>query len=111
MNQNRQAIQQRIEDNLKGLVQPAQLADEILESLKAQNLGRFDAIFPKHSAFTCRATRFLPYLEEVSADTNELSKLPDSAFELGVQNLLTKIGMLHQILATFHEIRDDSDEE
>ncbi len=100
-------IHKRIEDNLKEILPFAQKADEILLSLKEENKGRFSAIFPKHSLFNVQATLFLPYLEEVNADLEKLPQPQDLAFETLLTDLLRKIELLHQVLASFHEIQDD----
>ncbi len=100
-------IHKRIEDNLKEILPFAQKADEILLALKEENKGRFSAIFPKHSLFNVQATRFLPYLEEVNTDLEKLPQPQDAAFEVLLTDLLRKIELLHQVLASFHEIQDD----
>ncbi len=101
-------IHKRIEDNLKEILPYAQKADEILQSLKQENKGRFSAIFPKHSLFTTQAVQFLPYLEEVSEDLKKLPEAQDPAFETLLTDLLKKIELLHQVLGSFHEIQDDA---
>ena len=101
-------IHKRIEDNLKEILPYAQKADEILQSLKQENKGRFSSIFPKHSLFKAQATLFLPYLEEVNSDLVNLPQDPqDAAFEPLLTDLLKKIELLHQVLGSFHEIKDD----
>ena len=101
-------IHKRIEDNLKEILPYAQQADEILQSLKQENKGRFSAIFPKHSLFNVQATEFLPYLEEVNGDLEKLPSDPqDPAFETLLTDLMRKIELLHQVLGSFHEIKDD----
>lgn len=101
-------IHKRIEDNLKEILPYAQKADEILQSLKQEKKGRFSAIFPKHSLFKAQATLFLPYLEEVNSDLEALPQDPqDSAFEPLLTDLLRKIELLHQVLGSFHEIKDE----
>lgn len=104
-----QHIKNRITETLKELAAQAMAADEILESLKQDNKGRFASIFPKHSTFKTTATRFLPYIEEVDNELNQLPAMTDQGFQPALQTLMNKLGMLHEILNVFHEIRDEED--
>jgi primosomal protein N'' len=101
-------VHKRILESLKEITPMAQAADEILESLSLENKGRFASIFPKHSLFSTEAKRFLPYLEEVDIDLKNLpTDMQDPAFEPLLTDLMKKIEVLFQVLASFHEIRDD----
>ena len=102
-----QHIKQRITDSLKALTQQAMAADEILTTLAQENIGRFSAIFPKHKTFRTTATRFLPYLEEINLQVENLPPMTEDAFQPELQSVMNKMGMLFEILNTFHEIRDD----
>lgn len=100
-------IHQRIEDNLKELLPLAQQADEILQTLSQDNKAKFSAIFPKHNLFKCASKQFLPYLEELDQDLKALPQIQDPAFEPLLTDLMKKIEVTNQVLASFHEIRDD----
>lgn len=102
-----QLIKNRITDTLKELAAKSLAADEILESLKHDNKGRFSLIFPKHSVFKATATRFLPYIEEVDAELAQLPARTDSNFQPALQALMKKLAMLHELLNVFHEIKDE----
>ena len=102
-----QHIKDRITESLKVLAAQAQAADEILDGLKQDNKGRFASIFPKHSTFNTTAIRFLPYLEEVDNELQNLPPMTESTFQPSLQSLMNKLGMLHEILNVFHEIKDD----
>ncbi len=102
-----QHIKDRITESLKELATQAQAADEILDGLKNDNKGRFTSIFPKHSTFKTTAIRFLPYLEEVDSELQNLPPMTEKAFQPSLQSLMNKLGMLHEILNVFHEIKDD----
>lgn len=101
-------VHQRILDTLKDLTQMAMEADGILESLEQSNLGRFSSIFPKHGLFKADAKRFYPYIEELDADLKNLpTDMQDPVFEPLLSDLMKKIEVVGQVLASFHEIRDD----
>ncbi len=100
-------IHKRIFETLKELTEKAQQADEILHSLNKENAAKFSSIFPKKSLFTVNATFFLPYIEEVDLNLKELPAVNQPAFQDLLIPLMKKIELLHQVVACFHEIKDD----
>ncbi|WP_396588906.1 hypothetical protein [Bermanella sp. R86510] len=101
---------QRIEEALKAIIPFAQQADEIIEELNAEDKAKFTAIFPKHSLFRVEANRFLPYIEELDHDYQNLpSDVQDPAFEPLLTDLVKKMERLQMILQQFHDTRDYGD--
>lgn len=101
---NTQTIQEKLNNNLKDIYPLAQKADEQLEQLKEEDKGRFAAIFQQDSGFEARANRFLPYLIELSEDIQALPELPEADLPKQLQKLVTKIQLMHKVLAQFHTI-------
>jgi len=100
-------IHQRILSTLKELTEKAQKADEILHALNKENATKFSAIFPKKSLFSVNTTFFLPYIEEVDKNLADLPDVSAPKFQDLLIPLMKKIELLHQVLACFHEIKDD----
>ena len=103
----REAIVDKLTDNLKLLYPLAQRADEELEMLSKQNKGKFSAVFQDDSPFTAKSDRFLPYMVEAANELATLLKISDEQFKPALQALMQKIQLLHQVLQKFHAITDE----
>ena len=102
---NIQVVQEKLNDNLRDIYPLAQKADEQLEQLKEDNKGQFSAIFQKDSGFSAEANRFLPYLIELSEGVQSLKEYEDDQLSGQLQQLVSKIQLMHQMLAKFHAIQ------
>ncbi len=103
----RDAVLNKLTDNLKAMYPVAQQADEQLELLKKENKGRFSAIFPKDAVFQAHSDRFLPYMVEVAEELTELGKVEDNrAYTQALNTLLFKIRHMNEVLTQFHAIKD-----
>ncbi|CAM3787533.1 hypothetical protein [Parendozoicomonas haliclonae] len=103
----RQAVVDKLTDNMKQLYPLAQRADEELEMLKKQNKGKFSAIFQTGSPFAAESDRFLPYMVEAANELTALLKIDDEDFKPQLQELMQKIQLLHQVLQKFHAVTDE----
>ena len=101
---NTQAIQEKLNNNLKDIYPLAQKADEQLEQLKKEDKGKFAAIFQQDSGFGARANRFLPYLIELSEEVQALPEQPEAELPLQLQKLVGKIQLMHKVLGQLHAI-------
>lgn len=94
------AVIEKLNDNLKVVYRQALDADKKLDELQQQGHGKFASLFTQEAGFTFEAKRFKPYVLDVAADVEALSKetvLDEKKLTLTVnklQNLLT-------LLATF----------
>ena len=101
-------IQAKLIANLKDLYPLAQKADEQLEILKKEKKGRFTAIFQQEAGFTTESNRFLPYLIELSDETQSLPMMESVNQLAKIQEMVKKIQMMHQVLGQFHSIKEES---
>ncbi|WP_163932059.1 prephenate dehydrogenase [Paraferrimonas sp. SM1919] len=95
------SIFSHIKTNLQTAYRQALDADQALEQLSQSGKAKFNNIFDKNVGFTTQSNRFKPYVEELSADYEKLSKGVPSPDQL--QHLVTKLGLLLQTLQQFKE--------
>jgi len=99
-----QAIQDQIKATLQDIYRKAVDADAKLDSLQSQQQGKFKAIFEEQAGFTTSAKRFLPYVEELTADFEALSTLDEAGFKSRLPSLVNKMEVMLRTLATFKSV-------
>jgi len=109
MSNPQEQLKQRIVEALKAITAFAMQADEILEALSQDNKAKFSAIFPEDSIFNTKATRFLPYIQELDHDLNNLPDMDDQTFEDQLTELVKKMEAIQGVLQRFHQARDYKD--
>ncbi|KZN48753.1 hypothetical protein N474_24530 [Pseudoalteromonas luteoviolacea CPMOR-2] len=95
-----QAIIDKLNENLKVVYRQALDADKKLDELQQQGHGKFTALFTKDAGFGFEAKRFKPYVLDVAADVDELSK-SEQLDEERLKRAVFKIQQLLQLLSTF----------
>ncbi len=94
------SVIEELNNNLKLVYRQALDADIQLDQLQKQGHGKFSALFTKESAFNFEAKRFKPYVLDVAADVEALSK-NELLDETQLKNVVLKLQQIHQLLATF----------
>ncbi|KZN29392.1 hypothetical protein [Pseudoalteromonas luteoviolacea] len=95
-----QAIIEKLNENLKVVYRQALDADKKLDELQQQGHGKFAALFTKDAGFEFEAKRFKPYVLDVAADVDALSK-SEQLDEEQLKKAVFKLQQLLQLLATF----------
>ncbi|WP_153914137.1 prephenate dehydrogenase [Shewanella sp. TC10] len=73
-------------------------ADKRLDELRQAGHGKFVAIFTEEQGFTQKSNRFLPYVQELANELEELQSLthiPPEALEAHVQKIAALLKTLH----------------
>ena len=95
-----QAVIEKLNDNLKIVYRQALDADKKLDELQQQGHGKFKALFTEEAGFSFEAKRFKPYVLDVAADVEGLSKA-EQIDEQQLAVVVKKLQSLLQLLATF----------
>ncbi|WP_440054244.1 prephenate dehydrogenase [Pseudoalteromonas sp. T1lg65] len=95
-----QSVIDKLNENLKLAYRQAVDADSKLDELQKQGHGKFKALFSEDAGFSFEAKRFKPYLLDVAADVEALSKA-ESLDEQQLKQTIVKLQNLLQLLATF----------
>ncbi|AOT09873.1 hypothetical protein [Pseudoalteromonas luteoviolacea] len=95
-----QAIIEKLNENLKVVYRQALDADKKLDELQQQGHGKFASLFTKDAGFSFEAKRFKPYVLDVAADVDALSK-SEQLDEEQLKKAVFKLQQLLQLLATF----------
>ena len=91
---------EQLNNNLKVLYRQALDADNQLDALQKNGHGKFSALL-KDPAFTFDAKRFKPYILDIAADVETLSKQDDFDKAL-LKSTVIKLQKIHQLLASFN---------
>ncbi len=95
-----QTVIEKLNDNLKIVYRQALDADNKLDELQQQGHGKFKALFTEEAGFSFEAKRFKPYVLDVAADVEGLSKA-EKIDEQQLALVVKKLQSLLQLLATF----------
>ncbi|MEI5639635.1 MULTISPECIES: prephenate dehydrogenase [unclassified Pseudoalteromonas] len=95
-----QTVIEKLNDNLKIVYRQALDADKKLDELQQQGHGKFKALFTEEAGFSFEAKRFKPYVLDVAADVEGLSKA-EKIDEQQLTLVVKKLQSLLQLLATF----------
>ena len=94
------AVIEKLNENLKVVYRQALDADKKLDELQQQGHGKFTSLFTKEAGFTFEAKRFKPYVLDVAADVEALSK-ETALDEKKLTLTVNKLQSLLTLLATF----------
>lgn len=103
-----QEIQDKLTLTLKDIYTLALSADEQLEILQKEEKGKFSAIFQQDAGFSASANRFLPYLIELNEEIQSLPIMEPENQKDKIQGIMKKMRMIHEVLARFHSIKDET---
>lgn len=96
-----QQIHQHIQATLKDIYRKALDADKTLDALQQANQGKFVSVFAQDAGFATRAKRFLPYVEELSTQFQELQAASEEQQKNLLPDFVSKLELILKTLATF----------
>jgi len=98
---SKENVLKQLHENLKMIYHKAVDADKQLELLRQQKKAGFAQIFTSDSAFTNHANTFLPYVEELAADLQEIQTDNEAHYKTLLPNIVVKIEQLFKMLNAF----------
>ena len=91
----------QLQENIKAIYHKAVDADQQLALLREQKKAGFAQIFSKDTAFKNHSDTFLPYVEELAADLQEIQTDDETDYKKLLTNIVVKIELLFKMLNTF----------
>ncbi|MGQ8364988.1 hypothetical protein [Glaciecola sp. 1036] len=88
-------------DNLQIAYRKAVDADNNLDKLQKDGKGKFAAIFPDDSPFETSSKRFIPYVQEIASDVEQLQQLSEQEIKAALPETVKKLELLLATLVKF----------
>ncbi|XOV79711.1 MAG: hypothetical protein ACFHVJ_01850 [Aestuariibacter sp.] len=98
------SIIEKLNENLQVIYRKGIDADRALDLLKSQGKGKHQAIFPEDSGFVTQSERFMPYIEELSNNIQELDHIPEKDKEQSLALIVRKMETLFTTLANLQQV-------
>ena len=98
---SKETVLKHLQENVKIIYHKAVDADKQLEQLRADKKAGFAQIFTADTAFKNHSDTFLPYVEELAADLQEIQTDDEDHYKKLLPNIVVKIELLFKMLATF----------
>lgn len=98
---SKENVLKQLQENLKIIYHKAVDADKQLELLRQQQKTAFTQIFTYDSAFKNHSTTFLPYVEELAADLQEIQTDNEEHYKTLLPAIVVKIELLFKTLNSF----------
>lgn len=98
---SKENVLKQLQENLKIIYHKAVDADKQLELLRQQKKAGFAQIFTGDSAFKNHSTTFLPYVEELAADLQEIQTDNEDHYKTLLPAIVVKIELLFKTLNSF----------
>ena len=95
---SKESVLQQLQENVKIIYHKAVDADRQLEQLRKQQKAGFSHIFSNDSAFKNHANTFLPYVEELAADLQEIQTDDEDHYRNLLPAIVVKIELLFKTL-------------
>ncbi|MCW8997011.1 MAG: hypothetical protein OQK77_14445 [Psychromonas sp.] len=96
-------VLKQLHENLKIIYHKAVDADKKLELLRQQKKAGFAQIFASDTAFKNHSNTFLPYVEELAADLQEIQTDNEEHYKALLPAIVIKIELLLKMLNAFKE--------
>ena len=93
----------QLQDNVKIIYHKAVDADKQLALLREQKQASFAQIFSDDSVFKNHSTTFLPYVEELAADLQEIQTDNEAHYKTLLPAIVIKIELLLKMLNAFKD--------
>jgi len=93
----------QLQDNVKIIYHKAVDADKQLALLREQKQASFAQIFSDDSVFKNHSTTFLPYVEELAADLQEIQTDNEAHYKTLLPAIVLKIELLLKMLNAFKD--------
>jgi len=98
---SKESVLKQLHENLKIIYHKAVDADKQLELLRQQKKAGFAQIFSEETAFKSHANTFLPYVEELAADLQEIQTDNEEHYKTLLPAIVIKIELLFKTLNAF----------
>lgn len=98
---SKEHVLEQLQENLKIIYHKAVDADKQLELLRQQKKAGFAQIFGADSAFKNHSNTFLPYVEELAADLQEIQTDNEEHYKTLLPAIVVKIELLFKTLNAF----------
>lgn len=98
---SKENVLKQLKENLKIIYHKAVDADKQLELLRQQKKGGFTHIFADDTPFKNHADTFLPYVEELAADLQEIQVDNEEHYKTLLPSIVIKIELLLKMLNAF----------
>jgi primosomal protein N'' len=100
-------ILNKLRENLQVIYRRSVDADEQLKLLRKNGVGKYGKIFSDKSEFNVSSKQFLPYVEEVANNIEQLPQLSDQEQAAALNNIVKKIHLLLTTLDQFKQSLKD----
>lgn len=98
------SIIDKLKENLQVIYRKGIDADRALDLLQGQGKGKHQAIFPEDSGFVTQSNRFMPYVEELSNNIQELDDIDSENQEQSLTLVVKKMELLFTTLANLQQV-------
>ena len=98
---SKENVLKQLQENVKIIYHKAVDADQKLQLLRKQEKAAFAQIFTDDSAFKNHSTTFLPYVEELAADLQEIQTDDEAHYKTLLPAIVVKIELLFKTLNSF----------
>lgn len=95
---SKETVLKHLQENVKIIYHKAVDADKQIESLREHQKAGFKQIFSIDSAFKNHSDTFLPYVEELAADLQEIQTDDEEHYKKLLPNIVVKIELLFKML-------------
>jgi len=98
---SKETVLKHLQENVKIIYHKAVDADKQIEILREQKKAGFAQIFSSDTGFKNHSDTFLPYVEELAADLQEIQTDDEDHYKKLLPNIVVKIELLFKMLTTF----------
>ena len=98
---SKETVLKHLQENVKIIYHKAVDADKQIELLRENKKAGFAQIFSADTAFKNHSDTFLPYVEELAADLQEIQTDDEDHYKKLLPNIVVKIELLFKMLTTF----------
>lgn len=95
---SKESVLVQLQENVKIIYHKAVDADKLLEELRQQKKASFAQVFASDTAFRNHSDTFLPYVEELAADLQEIQTDDEDHYKKLLPNIVVKIELLFKML-------------
>jgi len=97
---SKESVLLQLQENVKIIYHKAVDADKLLADLREQKKATFSQVFASDSAFKNHSDTFLPYVEELAADLQEIQTDDEDHYKKLLPSIVVKIELLFKMLGS-----------
>jgi len=97
---SKETVLKHLQENVKAIYHKAVDADKQIELLREHQKAGFKQVFSADSPFRTHSDKFLPYVEELAADLQEIETDDEEHYKKLLPSIVTKIELLFKMLST-----------